>query len=271
MGPEMRITIPLLYCLLFSAAPIKALPPEAEAVQKYVLEKDYPELFKDKSYRTRIEDLLIVDVDGDGANEVVVHFYPHYRQSPTVVLYRLSKSLDVTRVLEGLAPGALQPISGDYLDSHTLGEAADIDLSGDQSNPAAREKFLKAGMENFGGVVSYPTFWHFDSRSGGGSYVDMTTIANPPKAKTCEDFEFSKVRQVAFGSLKTETKKYLAAWVNTDIYLYSIQFRADGLLDKTVEVLPAPKNFTGFLPGQGLAFANGKGGTDTLARGSKPK
>jgi len=269
LDPELKTTTFLL-ALLFSAA-AQALPPEAEAVQKYILEKDYPERFKDTTYRTRIEDLLIVDVDGDGAKEVVVHFHPHYRQSPTVVIYRLSEGANVTRVLEGLAPGALQPISGDYLDSHTLGEAADIDLSGDQNNPVAREKFLKAGMANFGGVVSYPTFWHVDSRTGGGSYVDMTAAPNPSKGKTCEDFEFSKVRQIAFGSLKAETRKYLAAWVNTDIYLYSIHFRADGLLDKTVEVLPAPKTFNGFLPGQGLAFTNRKGGTDTLARQGKPK
>jgi hypothetical protein len=264
LGPEVKATALLL--LLLSSAATQALPPEAEAVQKYILEKDYPERFKDTSYRTRIEDLLIVDVNGDGENDVVVHFYPHYRQSPTVVIYRLSNGDKVTRVLEGLAPGALQPISGDYLDSHALGEAADIELSGDQDKPAARDRFLKAAMTNFGGVVSYPAFWHVDSRSGGGSYVDMTSVPNPPEVNKCEAFEFSKVRQIAFGSLKGETKKYLAAWVNSEIYLYSLQFRADGLLDKTVEVWPAPEAFNGFLPGEGLLFANDKGGTDTLAR-----
>ncbi|MGB7904594.1 MAG: hypothetical protein WCF43_07875, partial [Steroidobacteraceae bacterium] len=83
-------TTTFLFALLFSAA-TQALPPEAEAVQKYILENDYPERFKDTTYRTRIEDLLIVDVDGDGAKEVVVSFHPHYRQSPTVVIYRLDE------------------------------------------------------------------------------------------------------------------------------------------------------------------------------------
>ena len=43
-----------------------------EAVQKYILEKDYPELFKDKPYRTRIENVLIADINNDGKNDLVL-------------------------------------------------------------------------------------------------------------------------------------------------------------------------------------------------------
>ena len=46
----------------------------------------------------------------------------------TIVFYRIAENLEVSRVIEGLAPGPLQPLSGEYLDSHTLGAAADLDL-----------------------------------------------------------------------------------------------------------------------------------------------
>lgn len=261
----------LLASLLVSVEARAGLPPEAEAVKKYLLEKEYPELFSDKSYRTRIEDLLVDDIDGDGVNEVVVLFYPHYRQSPTLVFYRLSKALEVTRVVEGLAPGPLRPPSGDYLDSHTLGEAVDIALETDQDNPKARETFLKAALEKFGGVVAYSNFWHVDNRVGGRTFVDMATVSNPPKKQSCEDFEFSKVRQIAFGQTDEQKSKYLAAWVESDVYLYSIAFRPDGLLEKTLEVIPAPENFNGFLPNRGLSFSDGQGGIKTLGRGNNAK
>jgi hypothetical protein len=256
----------LLPCWAAPAA-AQALPPEIEAVKQYILVKEYPEVFKDEHYRTRIENALTADIDGDGRNEVVVHFHPHYRQSPTIVIYRLSKDLAVTRVIEGLAPGALQPISGDYLDSHVLGEGVDLDVTpkSGQSLRDTRETVTKLALERFGGVVAYATFWHVDGRTGGHTYVDMTAVPNAPEAKNCEAFEFSKVRQVAFGAARGEQANSLAVWVNDEVHLYTIKFRDDGFLAKTIEVLPAPPQFNGFLPGQGLAYAV-KGGTEVLAR-----
>jgi hypothetical protein len=247
------------------AAGAQALPPEIEAVRKYILEKDYPEVFKEDRYRTRIENALVVDVDGDGRNEVVVHFHPHYRQSPTIVIYRLSKELVVTRVVEGLAPGALQPISGDYLDSHTLGEGVDLGVKGSLDSAESRGKFAKSALQQFGAVVAYASFWHVDGRAGGKTYIDLSALALPAKAQNCEAFEFSRVRQIAFGPARGESKGYLAAWVGRDVHLYTIHFRDDGMLEKTVEVQAAPEQFGGFLPGKGLSYST-KAGVEVLAR-----
>src|SRR5690242_5459319 len=92
------------------------VPPAISAVQKYVLEKDYPEVFAGKNYRAKVEGSVIEDLDGDGQSEVIFHFMPHYRQSPTIVIYRITKDLAVTRVTEGLAPGPLHAITDDFLD-----------------------------------------------------------------------------------------------------------------------------------------------------------
>ncbi len=92
------------------------------------MEKEYPEEFGDTTYRTKIENVVVADLDGDGQPEVTVRFIPHYHRSPTVVIYRVAPDMTVTRVTEGLAPGPLVPVTGDFLDSHTLGEGADITI-----------------------------------------------------------------------------------------------------------------------------------------------
>src|SRR2546427_246981 len=104
-------------------------PRDLAALQKHIVEKDYPELFGSTAYRTKIEKILNVDLDRDGNRELVVLFAPHYRQSAPIVIYRLSKTLEVTRVKEGLAPGPLVPLSGAYLDSHSLGQGVDFTLN----------------------------------------------------------------------------------------------------------------------------------------------
>src|SRR5207245_10778635 len=73
-------------------------PRDLAALQKHIVEKDYPELFGSTAYRTKIEKILNVDLDRDGNRELVVLFAPHYRQSAPIVIYRLSKTLEVTRV-----------------------------------------------------------------------------------------------------------------------------------------------------------------------------
>jgi hypothetical protein len=43
-----------------------AVSPVAAAIEKYVLETEYPEEFDDVLYRVRAENLVIADIDGDG-------------------------------------------------------------------------------------------------------------------------------------------------------------------------------------------------------------
>jgi hypothetical protein len=157
----------------------------------------------------------------------------------------------------------LQKISGEYLDSHETGQAADFTLGGGQGGPANADKVLQIALANFGGVVAYRSFYHADSRKGPVSYIDMTDVQLPPKVENCSSFEFSKVRQIAAGHLREDSSKnYLAAWVGDEVYVYLIRgISARGMLDKKLWVVKTPTMFKGFIPGQGLAYETASGTT----------
>lgn len=256
-------SLPLI--LVFATATVSQneRPSAEELLKKYLLEKDYPEVFQDKSYHVRVEDVLNVDIDNDGKNELVVLFYPHYRQSASVMIYQVSPHRGLARVTEALAPGPLQKISGDYLDSHETGNAADLALPREQNNPENRNATLKIAMAHFGGVVVYRSFYHVDSRKGPVSYLDMTGVEVPSNVQDCASFEFSKVRQIAAGPLREDSSKnYLAAWVGDEIYVYLITgISKRRFLDKKLWVLKAPRDFKGFIPGQGLTYESASGKT----------
>lgn len=213
------------------------LSPKIEAVKQYLLKDDYPELFGDKPYRTRVNNAIVADLDDDGEDEVILHVTPHYLQSPTLVIFKVSKSLQVTRVIEGLAPGPLVVPSSDFIDSHTLGEGIDLTLGKDQSNPAKRKTFAKLTLEEMGGVVEYVNFIHMDGRKGKGSYVDMTNLAKPPSKDNCEAFEFSMPDEVTVRPKNDGRGNYLLARVGGAMYAYKIhKIRDDGFLEKTLKV-----------------------------------
>ena len=185
----------LLSSSLFGCAFGQQNDPRLEAVKKYILEKDYPEVFGTEQYKTRIEGVLDVDVDNDGAREIVVLYYPHYRQSAPIVIYKISSDLKVTRVTEGLAPGPLQKVSGDYLDSHNLGMGVDFEIQGENATP---EKVLQiAAKSGMSGLVAYDSFFHMDGRTGSPSFIDMRGIKLLTKKHDCASFEFSRVKQIA--------------------------------------------------------------------------
>lgn len=188
----------------------------------------------------KVNNAIVADLDDDGEDEVVLQVTPHFRQSPTIIIFKVSKDLKVTRVIEGLAPGPLVPISSDYLDSHTLGQAMDLTLEKDQANPEKRKAFVSATLEEMGGVVEYKNFIHIDGRKGRGSYVDMTGLAKPSKNNNCENFEFSMPDEVAVLSKNDGSGNYLLARVGKSIYIYKIhKIRSDGFLEKTVRVTSA--------------------------------
>lgn len=95
-------------------------PPEVKAVLGYVLKSDYPEIYQKKPYRIRLNGHALGDVDGDGTVEVFLLVDTHYQQTPTILIFRVTKSGTVQRLVEGLAPGPLIPANGERLDSHTL-------------------------------------------------------------------------------------------------------------------------------------------------------
>jgi hypothetical protein len=225
-----------------------------EALKKYILEKDYPEVFGKDNYRTRIEGFLDADIDNDGSREIVVLYYPHYRQSAPIVIYKISSDLKVKKVPEGLAPGPLRKVSGDYLDSHTLGMAVDFEVPGGTSHPeTVLNSATTSGMNGF---VIYDTFFHMDGRSGSPAIIDMRGVKLPSKDHDCGSFEFSRVKQIAAGHLREDSSNnYLAAWVGDEIYVYLIHgISNQGMLDKKLWVIQAPKGFNGFEIDNGLTY-----------------
>ncbi len=254
----MRRGIAMLVVLLGAMLNVSAgqeTNPRLAALKSYILEKDYPEVFGDANYKTRIEGVLDVDIDNDGTNEIVVLYFPHYRQSPPIVIYKVSASLEVKKVTEGLAPGPLQPLSGDYLDSHNLGMAVDIDAQGTEKN-APVELFRIFTGKGMNGFVAYDQFFHVDGRKGSPSYIDMRGVIVPTGKHDCDGFEFSRVKGIAAGGLQEDPQRnYLAVWVGDEIWVYLIRgISQDGMLDKQLWVIKAPKGFAGFEPGQGLTY-----------------
>lgn len=223
--------------LLAATAAAGEMPQKVAAVQKYLLEQEYPEVFGDKHYRVKIEDALVADVDDDGISEVILLVKPHYRQSPTVVLFKVSKDMKVKRVVEGLAPGPLVPVTGDYLDSHTLGMAADLTVKGAEKDPKMRKEAVAIALKEMGGVVEYANFIHTDGRTGKAPvYIDMTHL-KAPKDATCEKFEFSKVDALQVAAKDDGSGNYIVALVGSELYMYKIKkIAADGFLQKTLTV-----------------------------------
>jgi len=248
-----------------AAAAEVPLPPKADAVRRYLLEEEYPEVIGDDHYRIRVESLVVADVDNDGREEVVLHVTPHYRQSATVQIFEVSDDLVVTRVREGLAPGPLRPVSGEFLDSHGSGWGVDFEIVKPKGDPKARGVVVANALEHFGGVVAYPSFLHADGRVGRGFFIDMSDADVPAGAVSCAGFEFSRVRGIAVGVPADQKLNALAAWVGEEIWAYRIDAaRPDGFLVKKRWIVKAPADFNGFLPGEGLDYLNGSGQKETL-------
>jgi hypothetical protein len=105
--------------------------PRVEALKRFLADDDFPEVFGNTQYRMRVEETISVDIDNDGKNELVVLTHPNYRQSASVIIYKVSPELEITRVTEGLALGPLQKVSANYIDSHGIGEAVDSPIDPD--------------------------------------------------------------------------------------------------------------------------------------------
>lgn len=242
---------------MLSSATAQTLPPQISAVQKYILEEDYPETFGGTHYKTKIQNVVVADLDGDGQTEVIVHYMPHYRQSPPIVIYRVAPDLAVKRVSEGLAPGPLQSVTGEFLDSHTLqlGETVDMSIGGQQDDAAIRRKVAESLLKEGANVVEYVNFFHADIHPGIklGTYTDMTGLAETPETKTCENVQFSTVRQISAGAVsELGSGILLAAWAGTKVYLYQIKsFPNSGFLDKNMWTVDVTTEFNGFAPGAG--------------------
>tara|TARA_R110000868_G_scaffold59212_5_gene181832 strand:+ start:16514 stop:17461 length:948 start_codon:yes stop_codon:yes gene_type:complete len=216
------------------------------AVQAYILDEDYPEVFDDIQYRVQVSNLIVTDLNADGVTDVIAQMEPHYRQSATIILYQVTGEGEVSRATEGLAPGPLVALTGGQLDSHGLPSGVDFSVGGDTPGADRQHGLALASVSRFGNVVEYSTFVHADSRSGNGAYVDMSGIDLPAADRTCEGFEFSPIRQTLVGAVRSlSDQRLLAALVGNEIYLYEIgEVLPTGLLRKRVWIIELPADVT---------------------------
>ena len=221
----------------------RKLPDELIKVKKYILEKDYPEVFGEKKYRTAVDGFEIADFGNDGLVEVIILYRPHYLQSPTIVIYQIQKDGSVKRIREALAPGPLVERTYDFLDSHELGEGVDFT---DASSYLERKTAAKMAAEMGGLIVQYKNFMHMDSRKGKGTYIDMSHVEPFDSKQTCASFEFSKVDfiYVAVGSREdNKNLSFIFATVGNQVYVYEIAgIDKDGYLDKKLSIRNLDKN-----------------------------
>jgi hypothetical protein len=243
------------------------LPAEVKAVQSYLLNTEYPEVFKDTDYRMRIDNVNVIDLFNDGYKEVFLQVRPHYLQSPTILIFRVAKDGQVTRVTEGLAPGPLRKQDGTFLDSHALGEAVDLTV-GKSNQVDDVPNMVQESLKNFGNVVRYKKFFHMDARKGKGTYIDMSDAKEFPDQDKCREFQFSKVDDTQAGLDSKSHKLYFLAKVGSRIYAYCItKISAAGLLEKTVSTIRVPIDFKQFANSAdgSLGYLSKSGGTRRLA------
>ena len=190
--------------------------------------------------------MILADIDNDGSRDAVVHYAPNHRQAPTVLIYTLDAKNKVTRVIEGLAPGPVQRVSGRLVDMHVTGQAIDFSPEGEFEDAASKLEFSLSALNEFGYVVVYENFYHAEARTGRHVFVDMSHARLDAETRDCEDFEIPPIRQVAVGPLEGESDNVLAAWVADEIWIYTIDaVREDGLLEKSVLTMPVPAGFAG--------------------------
>jgi len=217
----------------------RKLPNELIKVKKYILEKDYPEVFGEKKYRAAVDGFEIADFGNDGLVEVIILYRPHYLQSPTIVIYQIQKDGSVKRIREALAPGPLVERTNDFLDSHELGEGVDF-TAGKAISYVERKTAAKMAAELGGLIVQYKNFMHMDNRKGKGTYIDMSHVEPFDSEQTCASFEFSKVDFINVVVGSREDNKNLSAIlakVGNQVYVYEIAgIDKDGYLDKKLSI-----------------------------------
>ena len=200
------------------------------------------EVFGNAKGSVRIRDIRLLDADGDGSPEAFVWIDPSVRQTPTILVYTYDPRHGPHRILEGLVAGQLRPLSGHFVDDHTMGFG--VDLSVDRFD----ERLITAAVKNGMSLVRYKTFLHTDGRKGFVTFVDLSDRALPhPETKTCEAFEFSLIEGLAAGTLSGSAGvQYLVALTATDVTVYRFRgIRPNGTLDKQVWIQNRPPLVTG--------------------------
>jgi len=241
------LTIMMLGLPGISFADKPRYPPIMSEIMEYFTKgKDYPEVINGKPYRIKAKGVVMADMDGDGREEVFLAVKPHYRQSPSIIIFTRNKRGKLIRVKEGLAPGPLVPVTGDYIDDHTLGVGVDMTIGPNKKGEPADPRDVAAiGMQQKMHVVVYKNFYHMSLREDEGGYIDMTHQKDFVNEKNCEKFEFAEVVSMKAGFLKNGgQRKYLVTVAGNELNFYRIDgVTKYGFLKKQRWAAPLPENF----------------------------
>jgi len=253
MSPAGSIAIGALTSVLVGPALASAQIPDSiafAAVVKYLSDEEYPELFGNQPYRVRVRGYEVADIDGDGLPEVFLWTDPHYRQSATITIFTLTQDRVVRRIFEGLAPGPLVPVTGRYLDSHTLGMAVDASVFDSTGKLVGSDSgMIRAAVGTGVNLVRYATFYHMDMRRGHGGYIDLSYQTAYAEEKTCEKFEFAPVEDFVVGALASDRQgHYLVASAGGRLTFYRIEgIGPGGLVRKHLLLSAKPGDFATFV------------------------
>jgi hypothetical protein len=216
----------------------------------------------------RVRDIVLLDIDGDGSPEAFVWIVPKFQQSPTILAYTYDAQHGARRVLEALVPGQFQPVSGRFVDDHTLGLGIDMTVSS-AGKPVDFDRLIAAGVLHHLSLVRFKTFLHTDGRAGFVMYVDLSDRALPsPGTQTCEQLEFSPVEGLIAGSLAGARTPYLVALTVNDITIYRFHgIRPNGTFDKESWTRPRPADVVGVehSPGGDIVLKSHNGQTTPVA------
>lgn len=235
------------------AAPILAYagkPTDSKVMREiidYFINQEYPEVINGKRYKVKAKGVVTGDINGDGREEVFLALRPHYRQMPSIIIFTRNKNRKLHRVKEGLAPGPLMPITGDYIDSHVLRYGIDITVKQNRNGepPPARE-IAEIGMQQKMHVVVYKKFNHMTLYEDNGGYIDMTHQNKYLDQESCGKFEFADLDGMKIGRLSNGGKRnYLVTVAANELNFYRIDgFTNNGFLEKQLWISPAPRNFS---------------------------
>ncbi len=183
----------------------------------------------------------LLDIDRDGRPEIFIAIAPKYRQTATIVIYKMVDDNRVQRLYEGLAPGKLVPVSNRQIDTHTLGNGIDMTIEGGADSSMGVRLLATARTQGMQ-IVRYPNFFHVDERSQAAQYVDIASASPGFHETTCESFEFSPVEALASGRVGSDTVgRYLAALTPAEVVFYRLRgISSDGRLQKTSWSVPRP-------------------------------
>lgn len=238
-----------MLAILFAIVQAPAPPTDSAiiAAVRAAAEREPVEAMRPLRPQVSVKDIRLLDIDGDGRPEAFVWIQPRARQTPTILVYTYDSSQGAHRLLEGLVPGRLQPVTDDLVDDHTLGIGMDF-VAGSDSQPGDYDRLASIAADSGMSLVRYATFLHVDVREGFVDFVDLADRALPTTdTKTCADFEFSPVEAIAVGRVPGKgATRYLVALTNDDVTLYHFRgIRPDGRLVKETAIQPRPRDVTG--------------------------